>query len=130
MAQCVRFRVLAHLPGPPCPLSAHLYRMTARSPLAPPEVSYNQWRHTMTTMEDYKDSLSLCLLACCTHFGIPLIGFYFCAIKRCGFLYSFLTFSVSTVEIVFYACCFFKGSDFITTSSSLLQVFVSPQNIY
>lgn len=130
MAQRVRFKVLAHLPGPPCPLSEHLHRMTARSPPALSEVSYNQWRHTMTTMEDYKDSLSLCLLACCTHFGTPLIGFYFYAIKHCRLLCPFLTFSVSIVELVVYACCFSKGSDFITTSSSLLQVFVSPQKIY
>lgn len=110
---------LKYWPGPPCWLSKHLYRMTVRSPPALSEVSDNQWHHTMTTIEDYNDSLSRCLLACCTHFVILLISFYFCGIKHFRFLCLFLTLYciLSIVEIIFYTCCFSKASDFITTFS-------------
>ena len=51
--------------------------------LALSEASDNQWPCTMTPMEDYEDSLSLCRAAYCIDFVILVIGLYFCAEEHC-----------------------------------------------
>lgn len=70
------------------------------------EASDNQWPRTMTPMEDYKDSLSLCLSAYCIDFVILVIGLYFWAVVHC---YNFLSFSrffsVSIVQLFSDARC-------------------------
>lgn len=70
--------------------------------LALSEASDNQWPRTMTPMEDYKDSLSLCQSAYCIDFVIPVIGLYFCAVAllQFSFLVPFLFFKYCTALLL------------------------------
>lgn len=68
--------------------------------LALSEASDNQWTCTMTPMEDYKNSLSLCRSAYCIDFVILVIGLYFCAAEYCyNFLFMFPSFSLSSAQL-------------------------------
>lgn len=89
VALCVRFQVLTHLPEPPCPLSKLLSSWTAGSPCCFQRLQIING-HTMTPMEDYKDSLSLCQSAYCIDFVILVIDWFFFAVEQFYYFLSLL----------------------------------------
>lgn len=105
VALCVRFQVLTPAWTTMSTVLASVQR-DSQVTLAFSEASDNQWPRTMTPMEDYKDSLSLCRSAYCIDFLVPVIGLYFCDIECC---YIFppccVPFSLSTVQLFSCARC-------------------------